>query len=168
MKAVVILVLVSVFYMSVPVVSACSCAELGSPQEQLAESTAVFAGKAVDHQPGQYLFEVSEIWKGPDYEQLVIKASSESSLCGIQFTLDQEYLIFAYGEDDNLRTGLCSGSRPLVNAGETVQALGEGKFPTISGSNVPYLPPSTTSILPLLVVVLAVLIVVIFVFRKKR
>lgn len=72
------------------IVSACSCAPLPSPQESLEKSTAVFAGKVTgidipnriiisSADPVSVTFNVSEIWKGPDYKTLVVTTAREEA-----------------------------------------------------------------------------------------
>ena len=73
--------------------SACTCAwSSADPQERaeraLKESTAVFAGEAVDISKGEPLtvsFLVSEVWKGPKRETLEVSTSSQESACGYPF-----------------------------------------------------------------------------------
>jgi hypothetical protein len=121
------------------------------PQESLEKSTAVFAGKVTimdipngivisSADPVTVTFNVSRIWKGPDHKTLVVTTAREGASCGYSFKIGEEYIVYAYGEDDELSANICSRTNSLVNAQEDLQALGEGNLPTNSGSNIDHTP----------------------------
>src|SRR5215207_5073673 len=126
--------------------SACSCALFGGSPKQRAErmldkSGAVFAGKVVDlkrNQKGPFggvdkvSFRVSEVWKGPKRETLELTTQSQGSACGYSFSEGTEYLVDATGK---MSVDICSETKPLSEASEIVEALGNGKTPEESGGD---------------------------------
>jgi Tissue inhibitor of metalloproteinase len=120
---------------------ACSCASLPPADENLARKTAVFAGKVVSIKnanfsifkssadPVQVTLEVSEVWKGPAQQKIVITTAESSASCGYNFDLNSEYLVYAHGENNQLSTGLCEGTKLLSSAASDLAILGTGKIP---------------------------------------
>lgn len=113
---------------------ACSCLPR-TPQQTFESSQAVFAGQVVQvNQPGnreevRVSFKVSRVWKGNLTPQLQVGTSSSSASCGYNFQKGEEYLVYASSEESKLKTGLCSGTKPLSTAQADLAALGEGKTP---------------------------------------
>lgn len=145
------LLLLSSFFMDAQVVSACSCIEPGSPYDALAEAQAVFVGTVteIDKTEGQIIssadpvkvtFAVSQFWKGPVEDTVVITTSRFSDSCGFEFQDEVTYLVYAYGEGDDLVTGLCTRTTPLVSAGSDLAALGTGVLITEQGADRAQLP----------------------------
>jgi hypothetical protein len=123
--------------------SACSCAMPGSVEEELKQKTAVFSGKVIDinrssnvflqsSEPVQVLFEVNEVWKGSNKSQVIVHTGSDSASCGFEFELNKEYIVYAYGENGDLGTGLCERTKLLSEASEDKELLGSGNIPTES------------------------------------
>lgn len=72
---------------------ACSCAPPGPPTDELAKSTAVFAGKVValdvptdlvisSADPVRVTFQVYTVWKGPVHNILVVTTARGGASCG--------------------------------------------------------------------------------------
>jgi hypothetical protein len=126
--------------------SACSCAYFGGSPQQRAErmldkSAAVFAGKVVDlerNQKGPFggvekvSFRVSEVWKGPKRETLELTTQSQGSACGYSFSEGREYLVDAKGK---MSVDICIETKPLSEASEIVEALGNGETPEEGGDD---------------------------------
>ena len=124
--------------------SACSCAAFGGSPQQRAErmldkSDAVFAGKVVDLKRGlkdpfgsvvKVSFRVSEVWKGPKKETLELTTQSLGIACGYSFSKGRKYLVDATGK---MSVSLCSETKPLSEASELVEALGNGETPGEGG-----------------------------------
>jgi hypothetical protein len=74
-------------------------------------------------------FSVMEVWKG----RIPGNISSVSIInkCGGAFDVGENYLVYAYGEDDRLVTVPCSRTTLLASAEEDLKALGEGRPPEI-------------------------------------
>ena len=79
---------------------ACSCPPLGSPSEELAESTAVFRGKVTSvsksNDEATYEFTVTTVWKGPLTEKRTITARLFEPACGRTFGGGEEYVVYSY------------------------------------------------------------------------
>jgi hypothetical protein len=119
---------------------ACSCG-LFSTQRLLSSSEAVFSGEVVDlkrDQKGPYggvdkvSFRVSEVWKGPNRETLELTTQSQGSACGYSFSEGREYLVDAKGK---MSVDICIETKPLSEASEIVEALGNGETPEEGGGD---------------------------------
>ncbi len=120
---------------------ACTCALPGPPAEELAKSTAVFAGKVIglrmpigvfarSTDPVRVTFQVHAVWKGPAQDTLVVTTARDGASCGYPFSRGSEYLVYARGTESSLETSICSRTRLLSAAGEDLIALGEGTAPS--------------------------------------
>lgn len=119
---------------------ACSCMVPPPPLEAFNEATAVFAGRVTERptppnnvgssaDPLPITFEVSQVWKGPQSQTLIVQTARESASCGYNFEVDQEYIVYSYADGGQLSTNLCSRTSLLANAQEDLEALGEGTVP---------------------------------------
>jgi len=128
---------------------ACSCTPPVSPKESLRNSTAVFAGKVIDidipgwmmissADPVRITFEVSSVWKGGGYKTIMVETARSEASCGYSFTKDEEYLVYARGEEADLKVGLCGRTKLLADADEDLNVLSQGNIPTIEKFNEPY------------------------------
>jgi len=138
------LVLFNSFFMFNPTgVSACSCASPQSVETELENKTAVFSGKVIKIQekstfsfsqssadPVSVLFEVKSIWKGVNQSQVIVSTAMSSASCGFEFVEGNDYLVYAYGEGDQLGTGLCERTTLLQNANKDLKVLGVSNAPT--------------------------------------
>lgn len=136
------------FMLFVSELRACSCGELPSPTEALAQSAKVFSGRVVhvsdgggtERQPallsGYVLveFEVYAVWKGPAFATMFVETAWWSGSCGVEFYVGQEWLVYSY---DGATAHSCGRTRPLSLAQADLDALGEGHVPT-SGTIEPY------------------------------
>ncbi len=172
-----LIIFVSLLFSNTAIVSACSCVEPTLPKESLEQSIAVFAGKVVDVDvPGGIIvssgdsvrvtFEVSKIWKGPDYKTLVLTTARDGATCGYSFKKNNEYIVYAYGEENKLETGICSRTKLLSSAQDDLQELGEGNFPTNSGSN--YVPQTSNFFLIISVVGIAIVLIILVVYLVRK
>ncbi|MDZ7611875.1 MAG: hypothetical protein U5L10_03870 [Candidatus Moranbacteria bacterium] len=181
MKKIILLLFImgSLFVVNTAIVTACSCVQPASPQESLEQSTAVFAGKVIDvdvpsglvvssADPVKVTFEVSKIWKGPDYKTLVLTTARDEASCGYSFKENEEYIVYAYGEEDTLSTDICSRTKPLANAEEDLQDLGTGNSPTNPSSN--YVQQTSNFILIASIAGIAIVLffITIFLIRKYK
>ncbi|BDH62463.1 hypothetical protein MTP04_25930 [Lysinibacillus sp. PLM2] len=123
---------------------ACSCAAPGTPTEELNRSTAVFSGEVIkivdpnkdaDIQSSADLLEVQlkvkETWKGVDETVVTLYTARESASCGFNFTLNEEYLVYANKSEDALQVNICSRTAPLMTATSDLEELGVGEKPTV-------------------------------------
>jgi len=169
----------SLLVVNTTTVNACSCVQPAPSKESLEQSTAVFAGKVIDidapsgiivdsADPVRVTFEISKIWKGPDYETLVLTTARDGASCGYGFEENEEYIVYAYGEENKLSTGICSRTRLLAKAQEDLQDLGAGDLPTNSGSN--YVPQTSNFVLITSIAGIAIVLfaIIIFLIRKYK
>ncbi len=129
---------------------ACSCVAPGSPTEELAESTVVFAGKVVaisgfdvsesgvvsGADVGTIEFQVSAVWKGDVPETMFVATVRDGAACGFNFTEGQEYVVYSRSDASPPDVNLCSRTRLADHAQEDFAALGEGRAPE-PGSGAP-------------------------------
>jgi len=136
---------------------ACSCAPPGPPTDELAKSSAVFAGKVValdvptglvisSADPVRVTFQVYTVWKGPVHNTLVVTTARGGASCGYEFKQGQEYLVYARGAETALAVSLCSRTRLLSAADEDLATLGaaialtaESPDPSARGPSYPAL-----------------------------
>jgi len=153
-------------------VNALSCAEPPPPKEALEKSSAVFVGKVIDinepsnidsENPIRITFEVLTIWKGPDNKKIIVKTPDH--YWG-PYKMGEEYLIYAYNDEGELTTGLCSRTRFLSGAEEDLKELSDGRTPTNSGSN--FVPPISNNFSIILIssVIIVIIGIAIFIIKK--
>ena len=116
---------------------ACSCAPPKSPSIERERAAAVFYGRVVavkEHKSSsnssgmvEAVFEVSRAWKGVVGRTISVFTHSSSAACGYGFTVGVDYLVYAYGGDGQLRTGLCSRTKRLDQAQTDLDELGSGE-----------------------------------------
>lgn len=117
-----------------PNAHACSCVVPPPPQEALEMSEEVFSGEVVEISeiPGGVSvgFSVSEEWKGVDQREIEVATSGGEASCGFSFEVGGEYLVYTSENTSSpgpdTRTGLCSRTADLANAGKDLDALGAG------------------------------------------
>ncbi|SFE10462.1 hypothetical protein SAMN05216378_2334 [Paenibacillus catalpae] len=123
-------------------VHACSCAAPPNIEDQLNLKTAIFTGKVVSltqpvkgklmstADPVKVQFEVKTVWKGELSSQTTVYTAMSSESCGYEeFDVDEEFIVFAYGDPDHLETGICEGNKTIAAAQEDLKALGAGYEP---------------------------------------
>ena len=129
---------------------ACSCLPPAPPKEDLEEADAVFLGvvernevagpssKAdmegatgygkwrLDYSGKVATFRVITVWKGVPAETIRVETDFHGTMCGYNFEVGFEYLVYAHESDGTLHTTICSRTRFRHDAGEDLQALGPG------------------------------------------
>ena len=168
-------------------VHACSCVMPGAPAEELKSHAAVFAGQVVSlsqvNRPGQAAspglagtgvdFRVNRVWKGDVEENTRITTPPTGGACGVPFAEGEEYLVYAYAsapEDGGYSANICSRTRPLSEAAEDLEALGEGNPPATAG---PVAEPQASLVarpylfVPLASLVAALAVAAFFLLRRK-
>ena len=129
---------------------ACSCLPPAPPKEALEEADAVFLGVVErnevtgplqktdmegatgygkwrpDYSGKEATFRVITTWKGTPQEVIRVETSFYGTMCGYNFEVGFEYLVYARESDGVLHTSICSRTRPRHDAGEDLQALGPG------------------------------------------
>ena len=108
---------------------ACSCAAPRTPEEQLDRSALVFRGTVSSIEPHRQEgwltvnFDVTTVWKGPDFETLTLFTPQDSAGCGYPFQEGVEYVVYSW---DGVDVGRCGRTAPIDHAGEDLAALDSG------------------------------------------
>jgi hypothetical protein len=134
---------------------ACMCVMLPAPNDYLRDADFVFAGRVIDKEidggdsrirfdwspPFIHLtdiqltegsdktsiFEVTTVWKGEVLARTSV--DSDSSSCGYNFRLGEEYIVYGKWSEGKLYTDMCWRNNELRNASADLAAFGAGKPP---------------------------------------
>jgi hypothetical protein len=115
---------------------ACSCPPHLPPYAALRQAIAVFSGKVLEVEVSKtekhVTLEVLRVWKGELGGTVAITTPRYGPACGVAFSTegDAKYLIYSHMQDEEegkLATNSCTRTRPLSEAEEDLQVLGEGK-----------------------------------------
>lgn len=105
-------------------VAACSCMAM-SPDEAATIAEVVFAGTVISEEAGAaadpatgmgpvlYTFTVDGVAKGDVGTQVGVVGGGDSAGCGMTFTMNERWLVFANTQDGALATSLCAGNVTL-------------------------------------------------------
>lgn len=173
-----------IFAMHTAIVAACSCIMPAPPMESMEASAAVFSGTAISVEgmgdgimtsgadPIEVTFAVSKVWKGPQTETITLTTPRDSAACGYPFEEGEEYLVYAYEEENGaLTTGLCTRTTTLATASDDLAALGEGTQVTDEPQLI-FGPETTETSTGTIIIALILLLVVIsgiwFFWKKKK
>lgn len=125
---------------------ACSCAEPGSPAEELDIAAAVFVGRVVsvqhsfDPDAASYShgdrttvgLEVSAVWKGVVHQRMYVTTPPTGGSCGFAFVEGEEYVVYAHESADaagRYRVNICSRTSLLAQAQADLDGLGASHAP---------------------------------------
>jgi len=122
----------------------CDCSPSGYPEQELAESAAVFTGRVTDiHVVDSTLikeeiissserivvtFAVDTVWKGPNKKILTVETGATRKTCGYTFVIGESYLVYTFfqigGSDSTtLLTSQCTRTRLIADAAEDIEEL---------------------------------------------
>lgn len=105
---------------------ACKCGPVGSVTEEFVKNDAVFSGRITKMEVGKknyqntITFIVSKFWKGKEYgETIEVDTPYDIAACGINFSKNKEYIIYAYNltNSNTLNTDSCTRTK-LYNSVE--------------------------------------------------
>jgi len=83
-------------------------------------------------------------WKGDVPDTVVVRTGSGGGNCGYAFAVGGLYLVYAWGEGDSVRTGICSRTRPWTSAHEDSMGLGKPEVDRTGGRGwIAFAPPLT-------------------------
>jgi len=92
---------------------ACTCERLSVPT-QVSGADAVFAARVVRVTPAgdhtDVAVRVVRVYKGSPPAEVDVRTPSSQAACGIQFALEDEYLVFARADGTSYLTSLCTGT----------------------------------------------------------
>jgi hypothetical protein len=94
------------------------------------KATAVFEGKVVALNPYSVTLRLQKRWKGPGQNEIVLSTGAVPGVdgtplpeeCSYQFQLGEEYLVYAYGPAEKLKTSSCD-TLTIKNAAEEEKGL---------------------------------------------
>ena len=107
------------------ITAACSCAGLVG-DDPAAAADLVFVGAVADERgssaaadPGDYLFAVEEVRKGPTLASVVVASFRDASACGAGFIVDTRWLVYATRTDTGRWvSSICDGNQLLSGAAD--------------------------------------------------
>ena len=68
---------------------------------------------------------MADCWKGALGSTVVVWTGMGDADCGVEFQVETDWLVYAYGPADGLNAGLCSRTYPLEGAADDLEQLGE-------------------------------------------
>jgi hypothetical protein len=100
-------------------------------KSEFEEMNAEFIGKKLDYEVLVYIFEADRWWKGDGTKEVVLisdetrrsDGTSSVSDCGLGYEEGREYLIYAYGEGDDFKSGACSLTKRISRAAPDMKIL---------------------------------------------
>lgn len=168
---------------------ACSCAEPGTPLQELAAADAVFIGKVMGGGPSpiytfqnylaqyipfipthydskrNYSFYVVQSWKGIDQNAITIQTGSGDADCGYTFTQTKDYLVYARrAANGSYTTSICTRTTEMAYAASDMIYL----------SGLPLLqlrdtyPPNPPIYLYAGIALVIILLISLILYRRKR
>jgi len=115
---------------------ACSCRAPTTTAKAFKRSVAIFRGKVikistpsldrigVTHTGAQRVkFEIVKQWKGEPSDITVVVTQLTAEECGFTFEDQKEYLVYVVAEPKQIQTGICSGTKSVVDAEHEMQEL---------------------------------------------
>ena len=84
-------------------------------------ASAVFSAEVIEisQQPNVYnviiKLKVSKSWKRINSQEIILTTGRGGGDCGYRFEIGKKYLVYAYGERNDLGTGICSRTDLLKN-----------------------------------------------------
>jgi hypothetical protein len=125
----------------------CGCPSLSNPTleeiraarfKAFDSATIVFSGKVIELEPNKVKFQVEKIWKGDSVDEIVMVIQEKKdngnyvmTSCDYRFKSGEEYLVYAYGAPNELRTHACSRTTLLKNAEQEMKGLDEIELPEV-------------------------------------
>jgi hypothetical protein len=101
----------------------CACAPAADHAvKELGRHQSAFAGKVTTVDGERVTFDVARVWKGPREKALTLTSSSKPG-CTFAFEVGKDYVVFADGQKDALRTDQCVPNRELADAARAVKQL---------------------------------------------
>lgn len=115
-----------------PVALACSCVSPSEGACGLAKGAeAIFTGRVIAEKKTSesattYTFSVNELFRATPAQigtNVDVWTAAHGASCGADFGVGVEYLVFAHLADGRYATSLCSGNRPVAEAGAELRYL---------------------------------------------
>ena len=109
----------------------CSCLEPPPPEEAYEDADIVFSGQVTNIviDGSSYYYEVTfqtiDVWKGEILNEIIILTETFSDMCGYDFQINNEYLIYAYSYEGGIYTNICTRTNLLEYASEDLDYLNQ-------------------------------------------
>jgi len=137
-RVVLILMYVIVWVVTAGPAQACTCAAPAGPAEGMTRSTAVFRGRVTEiSRPllgrlgfaktggHRVKFAVLKQWKGAPSKSIELITRLTGEACGFPFEEKKEYLVYVVAEPKDIQTGICTGTKNVVDAEREMKQLDE-------------------------------------------
>ena len=109
----------------------CDCAPPPSPEDAYNMADVVFSGEVTNIiEDWNNLFkevsiDVYDVWKGSIDNQIIILTGIDDGICGYNFQINEEYLIYGNYSGDYIWTNMCTRTNLLEYASEDLDYLNE-------------------------------------------
>jgi hypothetical protein len=127
-----------VLVISVDLAQACTCAAPSGAADGLKRSTTLFRGRVSEiNRPfwdrigltnsggRRVTFAVIKQWKGTASKTIEVATRLTGEACGFPFEQKKEYLVYVVTEPKDVQTGICTGTRNIVEAEQEMKQLDE-------------------------------------------
>ena len=117
---------------------ACTCAAPATASEALQRSTVAFRGKVSEisrpfwdrvgiTNTGSHHIKLTVVkqWKGRESKSVVVVTKLTGEACGFPFQQNEEYLVYVVSEPKDIQTGICTGTKSIVDAAQEMKQLDE-------------------------------------------
>ena len=107
----------------------CDCAPPPSPEDAYNMADVVFSGEVTNIiEDWNNLFkevsiDVYDVWKGSIDNQIIILTGIDDGICGYNFQINEEYLIYGNYSNNDIWTNICTRTNLLVNSEEDLDYL---------------------------------------------
>lgn len=114
-------------FINVNSVFACSCAESPPPIEALKEADAVFIGTVIAVNVKEKendritTFFIDKTFKGKIRNYIQVKTSIGGASCGFGFEYFKQYIVYAFGGDNELYTSICTRTANILYANQDLK-----------------------------------------------
>jgi hypothetical protein len=159
--------------------TACDFPDPPAPETALDEANAVFSGElvsiesAANDPSGQYVsatFEVERAWKGIDASPVSVETHGDAATCGFPFEKGRSYLVYAQSDGSPLTTSQYQPTKPLENAGDDLDVLGDGVLVEAQADegNDPADEGFNPGVVILLIVILSIIVATVMLVRQSK
>lgn len=77
----------------------------------------------MENEPALITFNVNQVWKGPDVQKITVNSFLDGNYGGYPFQVNETYLIYAWGNDNQLYTGSCGLTLKIEEASDHIPIL---------------------------------------------
>ncbi len=91
-------------------------------------ASVVFSGKVIkiEKKPNnsfvKVTFKVEKSWKSNLESEVIVTTTSDDGDCGYKFRVEEQYLVYAYGDKNGLKTDICNRTS-VLKSNKDIQAL---------------------------------------------